>query len=213
MTSEASPAAFFNSLIMIQIENTIISLDLFEDYFVCDLAACRGACCIEGDGGAPLEEDEISSLEDHLPAIMPYMTPEGKRAVEQRGVFTVDADGDRVTTLVEEEGPLHGACAFACRENGILFCAVEKAMNAGAIRFEKPVSCHLYPVRITAYKHYDAVNVHHWDICKCACLNGRRMQTPLYRFLEKPLIRKYGAEWYEQVKIAAGYVRQHAGEL
>ena len=197
---------------MIQIENTIISLDLFEDCFACDLAACHGACCIEGDGGAPLEQAEAGSLEDHLPQLRPFMTPEGLRAVEQRGVFTVDADGDCVTTLVEEDGPLRGACAFACRDNGILHCAVEKARNAGAIRFDKPVSCHLYPVRITACKDFDAVNVHHWDICRSACLNGKRLQMPLYRFLEKPLVRKYGADWYEQVKIAAGYVRQHAGK-
>lgn len=193
---------------MIQIDNTIVSLDVFEECFVCDLAVCRGACCIEGDGGAPLTAGEINQLEDALEELLPFMTAAGSAAVRESGVFTVDRDGDCVTTLVPE-GPDGGACAFACTENGIRYCAVEKAQRAGAISFAKPVSCHLYPIRITAYKDFDAVNVHRWDICACARRNGRALQIPVYRFLKEPLIRKYGAEWYEKLLVAADYVRQY----
>ena len=194
-------------LLMIQIDNTIVSLDVFEDFFACDLAVCRGACCIEGDGGAPLTENEINQLEDGLEALLPFMTEAGVAAVRANGVFTIDSDGDHVTTLVRE-GPDRDACAFACTENGIRHCAVEKAQRAGAVPFAKPVSCHLYPIRITAYKDFDAINVHHWDICACARRNGQALQMPLYRFLKTPLIRKYGAEWYEKLLAAAEYVRQ-----
>lgn len=189
---------------MLQIDNTIISDDVFEESFSCNLLKCKGSCCVEGCSGAPLSGQEINDLENHLDAIKPYMTESGIQAVQKQGVFFVDEDGDTVTTLSDDT-----SCAFAFREKGILFCAIEKAWNEGAIRFQKPLSCHLYPIRITSYKTFDAVNVHHWQICQSACEMGKQKQIPVYRFLKEPLIRKYGKEWYEKLLIAADYLKNH----
>ena len=179
---------------MIAIDKTLISVDLGSVCFACDLEACKGECCVDGDAGAPLDEEEISILEDCLDEIKPYMTLDGLDEVALTGVFDYDMFGNYVTPLV------HGReCAFVYKENGIAFCAIEKAWKEGKIPYMKPISCHLYPVRINKYKEFDAVNYHDWHICKPALVNGRKNNIPLYVFLKDSLIRKYGEVWYAEL--------------
>jgi hypothetical protein len=184
---------------MLQIDNTLISLDILEKTFVCDLGACKGACCVEGDSGAPLEDEETKILETIYPVVEKYMTREGKKAVEQLGKWVIDADGDKVTPLVQ-----NNECAYTYRnENGIVLCAIEKAFLNGEISFHKPISCHLFPIRITRYKDFDAVNYERNKLCIPARIQGEKLGIPIYQFVKNPLIRKYGEAWYEQLSIAA----------
>lgn len=179
---------------MIQIEDAIISLDLIERRFCCDLKACAGECCIAGDSGAPLEESEKEELQENYEAFKAYMKPEGVIAVEEQGLTVIDSDGDLVTPLI------HGReCAYAIDENGCCWCAIEKAWMAGESHFRKPISCHLYPVRITKYQRYEAVNYDSWHICAAARRLGEQEGIPVYVFLKDALIRKYGQEWYDQL--------------
>jgi hypothetical protein len=154
-------------------------------------------CCIAGDLGAPLEEGEIAVMERVWEGVRPYMTQDGIAVVEKEGVYVTDADGERVTPLVGDAD-----CAFACMEDGIASCAFEKAYREGKTDFRKPLSCHLYPVRITKYPEFEAVNYHCWDICDDARKHGQKAGVPLYVFLKEALIRKYGEEWHEQLCIA-----------
>ena len=179
---------------MIAIDQTLISDELGSIRFACDLPACKGQCCVDGDAGAPLDEEEISILEDNIDEIKPYMTPEGIEQVESTGVFDYDMFGMYVTPLVNGR-----ECAFVYRENGIALCAIEKAYKEGKTTFLKPVSCHLYPVRISKYNDFDAVNYNEWHICKPALLNGKKNNIPLYIFLKDSLIRKYGEDWYNEL--------------
>mgnify|MGYP000872866806 CR=1 FL=1 len=179
---------------MIAIEKTLISDDLKLVKFCCDLHACKGACCVEGDAGAPMEEEEISILEDCIEEVKPYMVQKGIEVVENSGVFDYDTFGNYVTPLVND-----AECAFVYFENDIAFCAIEKAFNEGKIDFRKPISCYLYPVRITKYADFEAVNYHAWHICKDALTCGKTNEIPLYRFLKQPLIDKYGEEWYNKL--------------
>jgi hypothetical protein len=179
---------------MIVVENIFLSDDLKEVRFCCDLDKCKGACCIEGDAGAPLEEEEISNLEDYIEDIKPYMVLEGIATIDQTGVFDYDAHGNFVTSLV------HGKeCAFVYWEEGIARCAIEKAFQEKAIPFPKPISCHLYPIRLSKIKNGEAVNYHKWSICRKALENGKRLNLPLYQFLKEALIRKYGRTWYNKL--------------
>lgn len=182
---------------MIAINNTLISEDLLDKKFVCDLNACKGACCVAGDSGAPLDEDELPILDSILEKVKPYMVKKGLAAVEKCGAYVVDDDGDYTTTLVGEKME----CAFVYfDENNITKCAIEKAYYDGVIDWKKPISCHLYPVRITKHKKYDAVNYDKWDVCKPACACGEKLDVPVYKFLKEPLIRKYGKEWYRELE-------------
>ncbi len=180
---------------MILIDNTSVSDDLYLVHFCCNLPKCLGACCVAGDAGAPLEEQEISLIEDELDRIKPYMTERGIATVGAHGVFDYDILGKFVTPLVND-----GECAFASFDQGIAYCAIEKAYFEGKVSFRKPVSCHLYPLRITAYKDFEAVNYHKWNICKPALKKGSREGIPLYRFLKEALVRKYGSEWYQKLE-------------
>lgn len=187
---------------MIAIDNTIVSEDLLDKKFVCDLNACKGACCVEGDSGAPLDEEEAHILDEVFEEVKPYMRPEGIAAVEEQGKYIVDIDGDLVTPLVDGK-----ECAYVYfDEKNTALCAIEKAYKEGEINFQKPVSCHLYPVRITNYKDYDAVNYHAWDICNPACKCGSKLNVPVYKFVKAALIRKYGEDWYKQLELAAQHV-------
>ena len=182
---------------MLAIQNTLVSLDLLERYFVCDLSACKGACCVKGDAGAPLTDKELNLLENIIEDIFPYLDEEGKQMINEKGVFEIDVDGDKGTSLLD-----NGRCAYALVDkNGMVSCGIEQAYNDGKIDFKKPISCHLYPVRITEYKEYDAVNYNKWDICKPACDCGAKLDVPLFRFLKEALTRKYGAEWYEELEL------------
>lgn len=180
---------------MIIIGRTSVSDDLYLIRFRCNLEKCLGACCVAGDAGAPLEEEEVSILEDEMENIRPFMTEEGIRTVKEIGVFDYDMHAKLVTPLVNG-----GECAFAIFENGIAFCAIERAFYTGKTHFLKPVSCHLYPVRITKYETFEAVNYQKWNICKPALKHGNRTEMPLYKFLKEALIRKYGADWYDQLE-------------
>jgi hypothetical protein len=179
---------------MIVVDNVIVSEDVAFVEFACDLKACHGDCCVEGDEGAPLEEDEIGIIEDYLDEIKPFMTGEGLTVVEKNGVFDYGIGGEYVTPLVNDR-----ECAFVYFEDGISYCAIEKAYLEGKTDFRKPVSCHLYPIRITKYKDYDAVNYHKWPVCDAALILGRKKGEPLYKTLKEPLIRKYGTAWYYQL--------------
>ncbi|MCX6249207.1 MAG: DUF3109 family protein [Bacteroidetes bacterium] len=174
--------------------NTIISDDIRDVSFCCDLDKCKGACCIEGDAGAPLEEEEISLLEDHIDDIKPFMRREGIAEVENLGVFDYDAEGKFVTPLVQGR-----ECAYVYFDNGIARCAIEKAYSEKKITFQKPVSCHLYPIRINKIGENDAVNYHKWPICKNALENGSKQKIALYQFAGDSLIRKYGRNWYNKL--------------
>ncbi len=185
---------------MIIIGQTLVSEELLEEQFVCDLNACKGACCIEGESGAPLEQDELLKLEDSLEAARPYMRPEGIAVVDAEGPYTVDDDGDFVTSLVGK----HGECAFVTfDEKGIAKCSLEQAYNDGRTSWKKPISCHLYPIRLAQLKEYVAVNYHRWQVCEPACACGKSLKVPVYKFLKEPLIRRFGEAWYSELEDVA----------
>jgi len=187
---------------MIVINDTIISEDLLSKQFVCNLSKCKGACCVEGDSGAPLEQEETVTLEKVYDQVKPYMEKEGIVTVEKYGKWMVDTDGDFVTPLIDGKG----RCAYVFfDENGVAKCAIEQAHAEGKIDYKKPVSCHLYPVRIKKYKDYDAVNYDRWDICAPACSLGKELAVPVFRFVKNALIRKYGEDWYNQLEGAAQF--------
>ena len=184
---------------MVEIGDTIVSLDLFREKFLCDLSACKGACCIEGDAGAPLEMDEVAKLEEVLPVIWDELSPDARAIIDRQGVAYIDCEGDLVTSIV------HGKdCVFTCYDGqGCCYCAVEKAYRAGKTDFYKPVSCHLYPVRVRRYNSYTAVNYHRWSVCKAALILGQKENLPVYKFLREPLIRKFGEDWYAEAELVA----------
>ena len=181
---------------MIQIGDKIISRDLFENHFICDLKKCEGNCCVFGDSGAPLENDEPELIEDNLDDIKPYMRAEGLRAVEKKGGWVIDSDGDKVTPLVGWE-----ECAFVVFDDTIARCAIEMAYEDGAIHFQKPVSCHLYPIRVNKLKNGVALNYHRWSICEPARQLGKKEGVPVFRFLKDPITRVYGEEFYNELEI------------
>jgi len=179
---------------MIKLDNTIISDDIRDVCFCCDLEKCKGECCIDGDAGAPLEEMEISLLEDYIDEIKPFMVPAGIKEVENIGVFDYDGAGNFVTPLVAGR-----ECAFVYMDDGIARCGIEKAFQESKIPFAKPISCHLYPIRVSSLKSGEAVNYHKWHICNKAREKGMKLKLPLYQFLEEALIRKYGRSWYNRL--------------
>lgn len=191
---------------MLQIGDVLVSFDIFEKNFVCDLELCKGICCVEGDYGAPLEEDEIGRITENYEAIKSYMTSRGKEAVERQGFAVKDCEGEWVTPLVDGR-----ECAYAIDEDGCCWCAIEKAWTQKKSVFRKPVSCHLYPLRATRYPEFEALNYHKWKICSCARDKGYRLGIPLYRFLKEALVERYGKEWYAELEYAAG--EYEAGRL
>ena len=185
---------------MIQIEDKLISEDIFSEEFVCNLSKCKGACCVAGDVGAPLEKYETEILERIFPAVKSYLRPEGVKALEEQGTWTLDPnDGDYVTPMFNGE-----ECAYVnFDEKGITKCGHEKAYENGAVDWQKPISCHLYPIRATEYSTFTAMNYHEWDVCNDACVLGKELKVPIYKFLKTPLIRKYGEEFYSTLCDAA----------
>lgn len=184
---------------MIQIDDALVGLDIIERCFICDISQCKGACCIEGDSGAPLEEEELEELQKVLPEIWDDLLPEAQEIIRKQGVAYIDSDGDIVTSIVQGKN-----CVFTCYdEAGVCKCAIEKAYREGRVSFYKPVSCHLYPIRITQYRDYRAVNYDRWKICKCAEALGNNEGVPVYRFLKEPLIRKFGEAWYNELEQCA----------
>lgn len=190
---------------MIKINDTLVTLDLIEQYFLCDLNSCRGECCIEGDAGAPISKEEYEKLKELVEIVWDDLTPVAKEVISNQGVGYIDEDGDLVTSIVNGRD-----CVFTTyAENGMCFCAIEKAFREGRTDFYKPISCHLYPVRITNYPDFTAVNYHKWKICKCAEVLGRKEKVRAYQFLKEPLIRRFGKEWYNELSlIASEYLAQ-----
>ena len=181
---------------MIQIGETVVSEILFEKKFVCNLNACKGACCVEGDAGAPLNEDELEELENVFPVIKEYLSKKAITALEQ-DLYTIDQDGEYVTQLVDGK-----ECAFVSfKEDGTTQCSIEQAFNDGKTKFKKPISCHLFPVRLSKLANYTAVNYAYWDICDDACSFGEELGIKTYQFLKEPLIRKFGNEWFEELEL------------
>ena len=194
---------------MILIDDVLISDDVVEKQFVCNLSACKGACCIEGDSGAPVEEDEIAPLQQNIDKILPYLTEEGRNAIAAQGVYITEED-DEYTGLAT---PLinGGACAYiAYRPDGTVTCGIEEAYNDRKISFRKPISCHLYPIRIKNYDTVTAVNFDEWDICNDACTLGKQLKVPVYVFVKDALIRKFGEDFYEVLVQAA---KEHEEEM
>jgi hypothetical protein len=181
---------------VIVLDQTIISDDIAEKAFVCDLVRCKGACCAEGDYGAPLLESELKELDENLESIRPFLNPKGAEAIDREGTYVIDPDGDLSTTLLEGR-----ECAFAIKDSKTLQwkCGIEIAWKAGKSTFRKPLSCHLYPIRITYKEHYQLLNYHRWHICNPACSLGEKLSIPVYEFLKEPLIRAYGVQWYERL--------------
>lgn len=186
---------------MLIIGNTIVSENVADRCFCCDLGRCKGQCCVEGDCGAPLLESEIPVLGRVLPEVRPYMTKEGLEVVEREGVSALDNAGEPCTPLVNNR-----ECAYvAWGEDGTAFCAIEQAYRDGRIDFKKPVSCHLYPIRVDDFGEFTAVNYHEWDVCRCAVAKGRETGIPLYQYLKEPLVRRFGQEWYDELVDACEY--------
>ncbi len=187
---------------MIQIQDTIVSETLLEKKFVCNLNACKGSCCIEGDAGAPLEEHELNELENAFPHILTYLSKESIEALEI-DLYTIDDDGDFVTQLVDGK-----ECAFVFfDEKKIAKCSIEQAFLDGKISFKKPISCHLFPARLTKYKTFTAVNYAYWKICDDACTLGEDLGIKTYQFLKEPLIRKFGEAWYAELVLVDKHLK------
>lgn len=179
-------------IFMLQIQNALVSLDLAEEFFCCDLDQCLGACCIEGDAGAPVTPEEIMKLEEVLPDIKADLMPRAVEAIEEEGVAYTDEEGDLVTTIIDGRN-----CAFSCyAEGGKCLCAIDKAYREGRVGWRKPISCYLYPLRLTEYPTFTAVNYHRWKICRPAVANGKRLGIRLYQAMKEPLIARFGPEWY-----------------
>ncbi len=195
--------------IMLEIKDTLVSLDLAERFFCCDLEKCLGQCCIEGDAGAPITEEEKAKIEKLLPKIWDDLLPAAKREIEENGVAYIDEEGDLVTSIIEGKN-----CVFTTYgEGGMCLCAIEKAYREGRIDFKKPASCSLYPVRLTTYPSFTAVNYHRWKICRCAEVLGRANNIRLYRFLEGPLTDYFGKEWYDELAMTCdAYLEQYGSD-
>ncbi|MDF1560629.1 MAG: DUF3109 family protein [Bacteroidales bacterium] len=183
---------------MLQIDDTIVSLALIEKEFSCDLTACKGNCCRYGDTGAPLMPEEAATLERIGPELRPYLRPEGIRAIDKLGTSIKDLEGEDVTPLINNE-----ECAYTVMEGDIFRCGIEMAFIAGAVDFRKPLSCHLFPVRVKQYRDFRAVNYEEWSICRPGVVAGTGKGIKLYAFLKEPLVRSFGEEWYDKLQWSA----------
>ncbi len=194
---------------MFQIGNTLVSLDLVERFFCCNLEACLGECCIDGDAGAPLTQEEYDTLKRILPDVWDDLLPQAQATIREHGVGYLDPEGDLVTQIVDGRN-----CVFSCyAPGGMCICAIEKAYREGRIAFRKPISCYLYPVRINKLSHGTAVNYHRWKICKAAEVLGRKKGIRAYEFLREPLIERFGQEWYDELEANCRlYIEQYLSD-
>lgn len=188
---------------MIIIQQTLVSDDILDKQFACNLEACHGACCVEGDEGAFVEAEERKMLQKVFPKVKPYLTPEGIDALEKQGLWVLNNEGVLKTPLMK-----NGPCAYTIWENGIALCGIEKAYNDKKISWQKPISCHLYPIRISKVGEYEALNYERWDICKPACKKGKSLGIPVFRFVKTALIRKYGEAYYEALEATYVYKQE-----
>ena len=193
---------------MIQIKDQIVSLDIIEKEFCCDLSKCKGICCVEGDAGAPLTDEEVVAYQKNIDTILPYLSEKNQSVLKEKGVFYLDEEGEKVTMLVD-----NAECAFVEHKDGGLFCGIEHAFHDGKISVQKPISCHLYPIRCHQYRDFEALNFHSWNVCSDAVCKGRNEQIKVYQFLKEPLIRKYGKEWYDELcEVAKQWEEQKNGK-
>ena len=189
---------------MFQLGKTIVSEEIIERDFVCNLSACKGACCVAGEAGAPLEEEETKILESIYPKVKPFLRKEGIDIIEKQGTWVTSEWNEPETPLID------GAdCAYVIfDEKNTALCAIEEAYNSGAIEWKKPISCHLYPIRVKEYSEFSAVNYHKWEVCDDACSLGKELQVPVYKFVKQALIRKFGKDWYDELeKVAENHLR------
>lgn len=180
---------------MIQIKDTLISEDVFETCFVCDLGKCKGMCCVEGDAGAPLTHEEYEAIKDVLPKIWDDLSLKARELIEKQGIAYIDDDGELVTSIIKGR-----ECVFTYFDaDGVCRCAIDNAFREGRISVQKPISCHLYPIRLHKYDEFTALNYDRWSVCRPALRLGKKTGIKLYQFLKEPLIRKFGEEWYQEV--------------
>ena len=180
---------------MIQIQQTLLSDDIFDEQFICDLCKCKGQCCVDGESGAPITQEEYAQIQRILPLIQDMLSPEAQLLISNQGIAYTDGDGELVTSIINGE-----ECVFTWfDEEGVCKCAIDTAFREGLTDVQKPISCHLYPIRLTEYADFTAVNYHRWSICKPAVKLGRKEGLPIYRFLREPLIRRFGKDWYKEV--------------
>ena len=191
--------------------NTLVSLDVIEKEFCCDLDTCRGCCCIEGDAGCPITDEELKQIEAILPQLLPQMTKEARAVVEQQGLAYLDPSGEQVLSIVNGKD-----CIFARTDHqGWCYCLIEKLNHQSPItnhQFIKPISCHLYPIRLTKVGEYTGLEYHRWDICHCARLKGKKLHLPLYQFLKEPLIRRFGQAWYDELELTANELKKQCAQ-
>lgn len=179
---------------MIMIEDVLVSDEVLEEQFVCDLSSCKGICCVKGDLGAPLSEEEKTLLPKIYPKVEKYLTPEGRELISKEGYYSTDKNGKSATPLIGNAG----ACAYYfVDKSGIVKCGIEQAQIDGHIEFQKPISCHLYPIRLSSDSYLTLVNYDRWDICKAACTLGSKLKVPVYAFLKDALTRRFGKEFYD----------------
>ena len=184
-----------DDLHIVQVGNVLVSPDIFTEKFCCDLDKCKGQCCVEGDAGAPVTLDEIGGIEDSLDTVWEDMSASAQAVVDKQGVAYIDQEGDLVTSIVNGKD-----CVFTCYENGCCLCALERAYRAKKTDFVKPISCALYPIRVKEFKNGTVgINYNRWDVCKDAVNKGAELDMPVYKFLEGPLTRRFGAEWYKEL--------------
>lgn len=189
---------------MIKIDDTIISLDVIESHFICDLSKCMGECCVDGDAGAPLEKEENDKINEVLPIIWNELSPKAQELINKQGISYNDYDGELVTSIINGK-----ECVFTYfDEEGVCKCVIDNAYREGRISVPKPISCHLYPIRLQKYRDFTAVNYHRWYVCKPAIDLGQREGVELYKFLKEPLVRKFGEKWYEDLCEAAKMVKE-----
>ncbi|MEZ4854287.1 DUF3109 family protein [Flavobacterium sp.] len=183
---------------MFQLDKTIVSEEIFEKEFVCNLSACKGACCVDGDAGAPLTEEETKIMAEIYPKVKPYLRPEGIKAIEKQGTHIVSEFDELETPLIDGKD-----CAYVIFDGKTALCGIEQAYNEGKVSWKKPVSCHLYPIRVKEYSDFAAVNYHKWHICSDACALGEELGVPVYQFVKEALIRKFGEQWYSELEKVA----------
>ncbi|WP_159256061.1 DUF3109 family protein [Tenacibaculum maritimum] len=194
---------------MFQLGKTIISEDIIKKDFVCNLSSCKGACCIDGDAGAPLEKEETDILEKIYPKVKPFLRKEGIQAIEEQGTWITSDFGELETPLIGDAD-----CAYVIFDDkNTALCAIEEAYNQGIIDWKKPISCHLYPIRVQNYTEFSAVNYNKWKICNDACSLGKELQVPIYKFVKQALIRKFGQNWYDELEKEADKILNNVSSI
>lgn len=189
---------------MIEIDGKIVSDEILTECFACDISQCKGMCCVEGNAGAPLDIDEVDILEEEFPNYKQYLTPDGLAAVEEQGFMVVDIDGDYTTPLIND-----AECAYSYCENGVTLCAIERAYLNGECSFRKPISCHLYPVRLVNFSNGEVgLNYHRWEVCKSACKLGQEFKMPVYKAVKDAIIRRFGEDFYAALEAADNFLKK-----